>query len=825
MATLISCSSGSWTEASTWGLCDSTSELDSEGGNNATLTSYSFSSSFTPGAIIVDGIALKLYTRTINATGTATVCIGQGGAAVVGTEVTINVTDISYLGTPSGGYQQSYGWIYFKFTSPVTLTAATAYTVGIKSSNASEINFYTNGTSYNWSRQLRTTTTQAPSTGDKMYVIGEYTGAGTGNNITVTMNNNDTTDYGTGSTTLVSLGVGKRGTLNWIYTATTRLRLSGLLGVWHEGTLNIGTVTNPIGSSYTATLEFDCGANGDFGLIGFHGATIVMQGASRTYDRAYLSVDAAISDTHIHTDVSTGWLDGDEIVIAPTSRTRTEYDTRILNGAASGDTVNITAGLTYAHSSATLNKAEVIMVTRNVVVTSVSSSYKGYIRLCGYLATSTADIDWVQFKYLGSSVGVPKYGITVLGDLDESFSFNRCSFVSNYYGFYTEGAGQSENLDVTNCVFHDNSSHFRVGSSTLTGAGWTITGCWGIYSVGDGLSIGTNGGTITDNRIVGSAYGYLFAGGGPYGTVSDNVAHSCTTGGFSITGANVGGIVTNLTSYLNTTTGIRFASTTVDTIFDNFIAYGNDNAMFFDTGGTNLVRFTGGSINGYTGYPTTSAIRVGSYIRIHNIIFDGMAIGVASGDKTDMTGSYFSYSTDQTNVYIRIIFYNCTWGAQTKYSPSTTIVHSIMYAFHKDGGTESNDYTYLKNGRFDHDTTNGENGGDCLKITPSGNTNYLDLSEYIDLNMFQCPAQDGVARTVYIKLKKTATLDSTNVSLALYQNDTLVDGWDNVVSSLSDSVYTEFGLNYTPTEDGILDMAIKLDGDAGSLYVDSFRWT
>ena len=89
--------------------------------------------------------------------------------------------------------------------------------------------------------------------------------------------------------------------------------------------------------------------------------------------------------------------------------------------------------------------------------------------------------------------------------------------------------------------------------------------------------------------------------------------------------------------------------------------------------------------------------------------------------------------------------------------------------------------------------------------------------------MFQCPAQDSITRTAYVKLKKTAALDSTNVSISLWQNGTNLSGWVTC-DGISDSAYTQYGVSATPTENGALDMAIKLDGDAGSLYVDSFKW-
>jgi hypothetical protein len=91
MATRISCASGDFTAAATWATADATSLLDSEANNTALTTSYVESSAFTPGAITIDGIAVKVALRAAGSPATTmTVRLAQGGADVAGTVVTIN---------------------------------------------------------------------------------------------------------------------------------------------------------------------------------------------------------------------------------------------------------------------------------------------------------------------------------------------------------------------------------------------------------------------------------------------------------------------------------------------------------------------------------------------------------------------------------------------------------------------------------------------------------------------------------------------------------------------------------------------------------------
>jgi len=197
-------------------------------------------------------------------------------------------------------------------------------------------------------------------------------------------------------------------------------------------------------------------------------------------------------------------------------------------------------------------------------------------------------------------------------------------------------------------------------------------------------------------------------------------------------------------------------------------------------------------------------------------------LGYVATGKTDHT-DYFSVPNAANELAVQT--YNLVVGSGNLLPSMSTCPNNGYISFSKYGGVEGADSISFLSGKLEHDSTGGETGGHCIKLSPLSSVQYLDTSKFIDsLPMFQVPAQDGVSRTVYIKLKKTADLDSTNVSIGLFMNGTLVDGWDTC-AGLSSSAYTEYSLNYTPTEDGVLDFAIKLDGDTGSLYVDGFRWT
>jgi len=72
MASLLSIANGNFTTGTTWGLVDSTSVLDSEAANTVLTTSYVGATTFAPGAITIDAIAVKVAVR-VGSTGTMSV--------------------------------------------------------------------------------------------------------------------------------------------------------------------------------------------------------------------------------------------------------------------------------------------------------------------------------------------------------------------------------------------------------------------------------------------------------------------------------------------------------------------------------------------------------------------------------------------------------------------------------------------------------------------------------------------------------------------------------------------------------------------------------
>ena len=109
MSTLISCATGLFSAAGTWALVDPTSLLDSEAGYTefAVTPAWTSGVAFVPGAITIDGIAIKLAIKPAAPTGTLTIRLYDvtAGAAVAGTTVIIDAADLPLCGntTSNGG--------------------------------------------------------------------------------------------------------------------------------------------------------------------------------------------------------------------------------------------------------------------------------------------------------------------------------------------------------------------------------------------------------------------------------------------------------------------------------------------------------------------------------------------------------------------------------------------------------------------------------------------------------------------------------------------------------------------------------------------------
>lgn len=837
MARLLACADGNLTSSATWEVVDATSLLDSETGGTVVTTSYVQSSAFTPGAITIDGIALKLSNRT-GTTGTISWSLALAGVTVAGTEVTINCSDL-----PAGVTTDlNGGWVLSKFTG-VLLVVATAYTLQVKTSSASQVTLFRDGTAANWSRMLRTTTTAAPGAGDDMYICKEWTAAATGTARTVTMDSEADTDYGSAPTAANSLtspgmGISNGGTLTFGTTSAKNylFRLSNSAIVYAGGLLNTGTVATPMPRDSSSKLRFDCGADGDYGLTVRNLGAFVGQGLSRTaaklIDRCKLNTDEAVNSTSLGVDADTGWLDNDAIAVATTTRTGSQCEAGALNGNAGASDLTVDGfagaggGLAFAHSGTSPTQAEVALLTRNVVIEAVTSTLVAYVYI---KPTATVDLDWVEFRYLGENA-TGKRGIEIETSTG-SFNMQRCSVHDcEDQGIYLSGS-TINNITIQNNVFYLLASVSGPGaqiSTAVTATTITIdTNLLIRTGNGNGWTLADVGITFTNNTVAGSASIGVSLGeiNAVLGTISGNIVHGCASVGWQ-NGNNVSGPISTLTSWRNSNSGFDNAAAAVVTM-DGYVAFGNTTQNVNVSAGK--VWLTTPTLNGDTTFATTNAITLASS-GTGTVIVDSGDIGVVAGIKTAQTnfinvgaGAVFSVLVRSTNYATEVPVLN----------PSNLAPGSYI-------GIESQDdaagvhRTYQRYGNVETDTTIFNTASPSMRMTPNNASFKLESAPPPPTNHgILVPVASGGTVTISVYTRKSvvgdgAAYNGAQPRLILRANPAIGIASDTVIATASVAAGSWgqiSGTTATANDDGNMEFIVDCDGTAGWVNVDDWAST
>lgn len=752
MARLISCATGNFTSAATWALADSTSAAISEVGVSlpSVTPSWANSSAFTPGAITIDGIALKPSVR-IGTTGTVSARLYNvtDTTDVVGTTVTIDVADLpSCAQTTSEG-----GWVLFKMSAPVLLVAAKSYRVELQTSNANQISFFRDATSNNFTRLLRTTTTQAPAAGDDLFIMGEHTGSGTGNDLTVTMDSTAATDYGSAATTQVApaLSISKRGTLTCGTTAATDyvLRVSGHCITYNGGTLNYGTTATPIPRDSTAIFELDCVSNLDFGWIFRNGSTFNGQGLSRTSGKdiiaARLTSTIVSTDTTLNVDTDTGWLDGDEVYIAKTTVELSQRaENRVLSGDAGASSMDVTVGVSNTHHGVAPYQAHVQLKTRNVVFRSVTTGTMTFAR---FENNSTTDLDWVQFKDVGNSSS--QYGWHILTTTG-SFNAQYCTLSENRLNALLIGSSSS-NVTIQHCCFLNINNTGPNGQpaisfgSSLTNITFTDNYISGFGQAGAGsgqnsITIATVSIDFSRNVINSAGNGHALCfnnSGGVLGTFDDNELYGLNGSGDSESVAGAiqqlaplnGGTINRLVSWHHNSSqaaGFAFTNVVSNLIFNDCRFYGSFSGVKFSSGGTaiNCV-FNNLQLNGDTVASSTNGFLITTGSALVGCRVNNSEIGIASGNYTDHTNDI-----NVTGGYADVVFDNSTFGSATLVGGAANLSNTSVIAFNDFNATEKNHIWYdnygvaRSTGTGLTDTTVRTSGSLGLRLAPTSLTGF-----------------------------------------------------------------------------------------------------
>lgn len=839
MAVRIAAANGDWDTAATWKTVDATSLLDNQIASTALTTSYVESATFTPGAITVDGVAVKVAARASSPSGTISVRIAQGGGLVAGTEVTINASDVE----SRDGEQ---GWYLFKFSAPVTLLAATLYTVSAKCSVNSDVTLYRNGTAGNWARMLRTTSTGVPASGDSLHILGEWTAAATKTDRTVTLSqdNSGSIQYGNNTSITTSnpagFTIGKGGA--WVFdpAASTWASFKTTLIIWVGGTVTM----TPVAATGYAGYDHVCASNGQFGTICY--GTLTATGnpptAGKNVIQAKLTSNLAVAGTTVNLDRDTGWLNGMLAAIAPTNRTYGEFEGLTLSGNAGASSFTSSAGATYAHAGAASGPLYGEVVLQSFQCWVANGGVGGFGAYLQVGAAATVALTWIGLFQMGSSIiGTRGVEVNTTVAASGSATFRYCGFQNaTAYGLVLSSTCTG-NVSVRDCVFVScgaGSSQSVVLIVSATPAlintefqDCTIIGATGQSSTGfNFLRIPTTLVNLSASGCRGSGIYIGHTSGVSAITASGIVGHS--NGDIGATFEASGGRVDDIAIWRNDNAG----SASLNNPGLNLNGSGHlliDGGYIFGQRASNIFTWVATCSGHYhlrnlvIASDTTFSTLVGYYTQDSaQVIFENCTFGVA-------TGIFAAHATadvdgdDSIGYFNDVVFRNTVLGSGTEVASGATDSwwgRSCIRYQRKDGVTGTHETFYPRLGTVARSTSTYNTSSPSEKLTPSGAVPVFRLRSSVKRVM----VSSGSTPNVSVYVRKDGSYTGSAPRLVILSNAALGLDDDLVLATMAGAanLWEQLSGDLTPAaeEDGVLECVVEVDGSAGNVYVDDWEF-
>ncbi len=817
MANLIAYASGNLTGASTWKLTETgTNAASTTVTTNvtSTTTSYVNCAQFTiTNSDVIEGV--MFHCRRLTSTGTVTVGLFNDSVSttVAEREVVINASDLPVDLT----------WVFFAFGTTITGDGGTDYRVGVKGSSAGNASFArASATAADWCKLLRRDTTATAAAGDNLFVVGQWTAAATGSDYTVTMDSTAATDYG-------QLDIGQRGTLTWGTTAATAyiLQLSGNLNVWAGGAYNQGTVATPMPRDSTATLQFDCASDGQYGLQGWAGSTLVLQGQSRTsgksIDRCKLNTDEAVNSTSLGVDTDTGWLDNDRVGVATTTRTTTECETGTLNGNAGASSLTVdgfagvSGGLAFAHLGTSPRNAEVVLLTRNVVVRSVSSTSMAYV----YMAPDADfDCDWVEFRYLGENTST-KRGVelaTTTGVVTMDFcAIDDCEDG----GLYLSGASLAGSITINDLVMYNCANVAQSSITTVATTGVPQLARIAVIrqaSASAGVTLGDLAIVVGGLTVAGCAGVGINAAESlttaPTTGISGLVVHSC--GSNALAFSSGGAVIDSLFAWRCTGSGVSVSSGRL--IIESFVSTGHASAGMQLSGG--YLEILSGTIAGETGFGMGYGVWLTS--GSSHAVIRNTDLGVASGLHVAHTSGDVVVASNYQTGYIKLD--NCRLASATEVLQNSIMDYDLTISSQRHDQTDGDHRYWRRTGAGRTDSTIYNTASPSERLTPNNASDKMwSGSRFVAVD-------DTATKTISVYVRKSQTGDGAQYNgnqprLVVKRNDALGITSDTVLDTMTAAVGTWEQLSGTTaaaTDNGAFEVIVDCDGTTGWVNIDDW---
>jgi len=444
-------------------------------------TTYSYATTVaTSDGSTYAGVALNLSARSANPTGTIDITLSANNGTTTGT-ISYPVSGITSYNSSNNivpGYP--VGWVYFSFPTSFNVPNTRTMTVGVKTSTTNQVALIGTTNLNNLNRFYVTTTYGTPGSVDGVHVTGSLTTNGL---VSKTVN------YNSASTLLTNLYIHNGGVLNFDPTLNTILEIQGAQGmqVTPEGTVNIGTSSNPVASDKTCQILLS-----QTSYINVHnGANFRAYGAYKTpYAYINSNINAGVSIIPTSTDVS-GWRTSDEVVVTPNDVTNNTFEIGNTFSSKGVGTITLGSATTYSHISSDIIPG-VINVARNVSIKGNNSGVTqyGYIR---FLDGSVSNINNVEFKSLKNTT---YRGMHLLTDSTGYITLSNCVFNGDYVttapAITVPAVALLPTKNPLSNVFIDNCTFFKYGSGAVLSNTIELTG------------LSANAFTFTNNIVLSS---------------------------------------------------------------------------------------------------------------------------------------------------------------------------------------------------------------------------------------------------------------------------------------------------------------------------------
>lgn len=825
---LMTAASGNESASTTWVRVDTGSYLDSEAFVNAFLTSaLAYTSTFTPVAGTYDGIAFKFKVRQLTVPGYITAIVAYSTSSQVTptivSSVSINVADIAYCNS------SDTGWVLFKSSLTFSPNGSTGYVAALYTPFGSQIAPYRDTTVSNWSRALRSTTNQTPTTGDQLIMIGESTGPAVGNNFIVTWDSATAVVFGsTGSANLQqSITIGSRMTVNAGTSASTNYKMSaaGIIRVVNNGILNIGSAGSSFPASSTFVLTSSGIVNVDSGIdIGNDGNFNVFAATKTPF--VYMSSDVLVGQSSITVagDIS-NWVNGDTVTIATSDRTPGHTEISTIT-AISGQVITLSKTLSNFHSGTIPTQAEIENLTRNVVIMGLSSAIQGYVFMEN---TSSSNVQYVEFKNLGSAT-INKRGIDITSIAGGSTTINGCSVhdnaVAGSVGINQSGAS-GINYSISNNVFYNNPINFfdvpNLGPETVSGNIFGNTsGTSSTWANGKANYVNNN---TFGSGVIGSV---LNIANIIQGIISGNVFHSNTSAGLDVVNI-LDGLISNTSSYFNGGAGIDTEATRGHIVFNNAMTLGNtttniDNSTIISgaNGLSGLIEFNNLTCNSSTTFSTAECMRFTA--NSSQYLFDNLISGNLSPHTRTIAGN-------GTSIFTRAIFRNPSIAEGNFVNAQSFMSTGSYIAVQRYNRTNGNHQDYKAEGLIQTDNTIVNFSSPSIRMTPivSSTTIQLLSTDYPGRSweIAVSSMQTGVA-TVWVRNSVAGDGTAYNggpPQLWVHKNTAIGINADTLLATYSGTNGTWTQLQSTiptPTDNGVEEFYVTNNGTTGWTNVDDF---